>query len=734
MMKLTLPRQNGAATGRQSSSPYVNAKLRPLPVAIAGLVAMLGIPQEIRADVTAGLALSSAATGAEAAREPRQRRAIEEVVVTASPIATEGNYQPVSFFDEAQVFQMSAMSIGEMLDGQPGLAARSFGGAPARPVIRGFDGERLLVLENGERMGDIQSTAPDHAVTLDPLGMSRIEVVRGPASLLYGSSALGGVINVFTEDAPRTWETGVSGGVATNLTSVNDGFAGSAALLYGGDRHALKGSYTYRTNRDTRTPGGRLQNTQLDSYTAALGYGFIGSRFRGGISLRYYENDYGAPEFAAFTDPDNPDRFVEEEPDLEIRINRWNSQAFGIWELDGFFDELELRASWSYSVQEEGEPNPPPEDLELDIRTRTLAATALLPHGPIGPSDVGVIGMNLHYRFQRVDGNEAYNPGEDLVNLAIFTMQEILLTDSLSLQAGVRLEHEWLKGVENRFFPPEDLLDENVFNVAAALGLSWRASDDWTLGAQLARAHRNPTVLERFADGWHAGAARVELGDSTLRSEIGYGLDLFAIYSTERTRVELSGFYNRLDDFVALRTLPPNCGDIEFRVQPDREFASCIQFFGADAEQYGFEFQGEVFLTDTLRAVVISDYVRGNRRDVDEPLPFMPPLRVSAGLFYDNDTWRIGGRVRLVDSQTRVPENELPTSGYAVVHLEAGYRLDTGRGQHVVNLRVDNAFDRAYQDHLSVVRRFKDPILGPDAPSRFDQPGRNIVLGYRYTF
>ncbi|TVS16733.1 MAG: TonB-dependent receptor [Gammaproteobacteria bacterium] len=733
MTKSDPSRTAAAAASTQTYFSHTTPQRRPLAVAIAAVVALLSAPQAINAQAHGG-ADTGGEAHAEPVREQRPRRAIEEVVVTASPIATVGNYQPVSFFDEDQVFQMSATSIGEMLDGQPGLAARSFGGAPARPVIRGFDGERLVVLENGERMGDIQATAPDHAVTLDPLGMNRIEVVRGPASLLYGSSALGGVINVFTEDAPRSWDVGISGGVAAHATSVNDGLAGSAALLYGSDSHAIKGSYTYRTNDDTRTPSGRLQNTQLDSYTAALGYGFQSERFRGGISVRYYENDYGAPEFAAFTDPGNPSQFIEEEPDLEIRIDRWNSQAFAIWALGGFFDELELRASWSQSLQEEGEPNPPPEDLELEIKTRTLAATMLLPHGPIGPSDVGVIGMNLHYRYQEVEGNEAYNPGEDLVNLAVFTMQEITLTDTLSLQAGVRFEHEWLKGVENRFFPPEDLLDENVFNIAAALGLSWRASDAWTLGAQLARAHRNPTVLERFADGWHAGAARVELGDSTLSSETGYGLDLFGIYSADRARLEISGFYNRIDDFVALRTLAPNCGDIEFRVQPDREFASCIQFFGADAEQYGFEVKGEMFLTENLRAVLVSDYVRGDRRDVNEPLPFMPPLRMSAGLFYESDSWRIGGRVRWVDSQTRVPDNELPTSGYTVVNLEAGYRFDTSRGHHMFNLRIDNALDKSYQDHLSVVRRFKDPILGPDNPSRFDQPGRNLVLGYRYTF
>ncbi len=457
---------------------------------------------------------------------------MDEVVITASPNRSAANYMSSQSFNTMELIRRSSVSLGEMLDGEPGLASRSFGGGPARPVIRGFDGERLVVLENGERMGDIQSTAPDHAVTLDPLGMSRVEVVRGPASLLYGSSALGGVINLFTEDAPSDWEHGLSGGAAFHGATNNSLYTSSAGLVQGGEKHGFAARFIYRTAGDSQTPVGIMPNTQLDSYTASLGWGYRNNNFRSSLSARYYQNHFGVPEFASMTDPDNEDMFIEEEPEMEIRINRWNMQARANLELDGFFDEIEARASFSHSVQEEGEQDVPYELLELEITTTTVSSSVLFMHREFIVFDRGVIGTNLHRRLQEVDGLEAYHPGEDIYNLALFTFQEIPLSRSFRMQFGVRLEHEWLSSVSNRYFLPEERTEDRNLNVVGSIGVNFRPNQKFESGLQVARAHRNPTILERYADGWHAGATRVELGDPTLKSEYGYGIDLFTRYTT----------------------------------------------------------------------------------------------------------------------------------------------------------------------------------------------------------
>ncbi|TCO09773.1 TonB-dependent receptor [Natronoflexus pectinivorans] len=664
---------------------------------------------------------------------------MDEVVVTASPTRSPVNYQSVQAFNTADLIRKTSVSLGEMLDGEPGLSSRSFGGGPARPVIRGFDGERLVVLENGERMGDIQSTAPDHAITLDPLGMSRVEVVRGPASLLYGSSALGGVINLFTEDAPTHWDEGFSGGAAFHGATVNNLMTQSVGLRKGTKDQALALRFIRRTAGETNTPDGVLPNTQIDSYTASAGWSFRSNRFKGGISGRYYENHYGVPEFASLSDPANPGMYIEEEPEMEIRINRFNVQAHASLTLNTFIDEIEGRLSYSSSLQEEGEPDPLPEELELEIQTQTVSTSLLFLHRPFAFFDRGTFGFNLHRRYQEVDGVEAYHPGEDIYNLAFFTFQEVPLNQSLRMQFGIRAEQEWLSSTQNRWFPEDEKTTDETFNVVGSVGFNIRPAsiEGWETGIQIARAHRNPTILEKYADGWHAGATRVELGDPTLKSEYGYGIDLFSKYANEKFQIEVSGFVNRIDNYVALRTLDPvEAVNIPYRVRPDREFPNTVQFFGADALLAGFDLRGSYFVFDNLRVDMGVDYVQGTRRDGDkDPLPFMPPLRTNIGLNYVLNQFTAGSNFRYVSAQSRVPSDELPTDGYALVRLETGYRFSIrNAGTHSINFRVDNALNTSYQDHLSVVRRFPNPQLGPAAPERFNMPGRNFNLVYRIVF
>lgn len=662
--------------------------------------------------------------------------AVEGVVTTATPTGSGASYQAVQAFNTEELRRLSGTSLGEMLDGQPGLSSRSFGSATARPIIRGFDGERLLVLENGERMGDIQETAPDHAITLDPMAMDRLEVVRGPASLLYGSSALGGVVNILNRDAPDAWSPGLQGGVSMQGASMNELRAASGRLIHGWDRIGVSGRFTYREAGDGRTPTEVIPNSQTLTFSTAFGVGVRTDSFQGGWSVSYHDNDYGVPEFGVETEDGE---FVEAQPDMEVRIDRFNTQARGTWELDRWIEAIDFRTSFSRSLQEEGEPGVPAELLELEIDTRLSSSTVMLRHRPTGILDQGVVGFNFLRKDQGVEGLEAYFPGEVLTSVAAYTFQEIPLGLRARLQLGGRLEQEWLETRTNQFFGSTDMREDNELQVSWSVGLNMQPAPGVEVGTQIARAHRNPTVLERYANGWHAGATRVELGatrepgDPRLESEVGHGLDLFTRFSSERFRLELAGFYNRIDNYVALETLPADCGGIEYRVRADREFPACVQFFSADAEMMGGEATLDVLLTDAIRARVVSDFVRGTRRDGDkDPLPFIPPFRTSLELERDWGRASLGGTARFVSSQTRVPADELPTGSYALVGLNGTWAVDP-QGQHRISFTVDNLLDRSYQDHLSVVRRFPAPV-SPDNPARFDMPGRNITVSYRWMF
>jgi len=222
----------------------------------------------------------------------------DEVMVTASPTGGAAT-QATQAFHLEELQRRAAPSLGEMLDSASGVAMRSFGSAPARPVIRGLDGDRVLVLENGERMGDLAETAADHAVALDPLAINRIEIVRGPASLLYGPSAVGGVVNLFNEDIPRTWSGGLSGQAAFLGASVNTLGAGHGRLVYGDRTWAAGARLAARGAGDIETPEGTLPDTYLRSTSGAVGASWRPNGEAGhfiGASVSGQTYTYGLPE------------------------------------------------------------------------------------------------------------------------------------------------------------------------------------------------------------------------------------------------------------------------------------------------------------------------------------------------------------------------------------------------------------------------------------------------------
>jgi iron complex outermembrane recepter protein len=267
---------------------------------------------------------------------------LDEVVVTASPTASGFRYQPDMTYTGEALQRRSEASFGEMLNGEPGVAMRSMGSAPARPVIRGMDGDRILVLENGERMGDISETSADHTISLDPMVANRLEVVRGPASLLYGSSALGGVINLMTTDIPDRWDPGPSGVVSLQGATMNSMGAGFGRFTQGNENLAFTGRIAYRQSGDITTPAGLVRGTSMNNLDASAGAGFVSGRSTGGLSFSLTDMAYEIPENIETTDEG-----------VEIQIQRQALQGRINYRRNGFFDRGQFRFSATRMFQQE---------------------------------------------------------------------------------------------------------------------------------------------------------------------------------------------------------------------------------------------------------------------------------------------------------------------------------------------------------------------------------------------
>ncbi len=631
---------------------------------------------------------------------------MDEVIITASPTASGFRYQPDMAYMGEDLQRRAEVSFGEMLNGEPGVAMRSMGSAPARPVIRGMDGDRILVLENGERMGDISETSADHTISLDPMVASRLEIVRGPASLLYGSSALGGVINLMTTDIPDRWDRGSSGVVSLQGASMNSMGAGFGRYTYGNDSWAVSGRFAHRQTSDITTPDGVLSGSSMNSIDGSLGIGFDTGRSTGGISYSLSDMAYEIPE--NIHDPDEG---------VEIKIQRQALQGRVNFRNEGFFDRGQLRFNATHMFQQEIEyeleDGIRDEDIEIEYEKSALSSTYTIQHKPFEFFDRGALGFNLHGHRLDVGGPEAYTPGELRMNLGVFTFQEIPLSATVRLQAGLRFDIQHTGALANDAFP-DITSSRNAFNYTGSIGFNHRPVEGLEIGGQFARSHRNPSVEELFADGAHLGLGVYEIGSPNLRDEIGQGADLFMRWTNGIIDFEVAGFVNYFRNYIIFEPT----GEVD----PVSGYP-VFEYLGDEARLMGGEFSALLRPHANMEITLGADYVDGRRLNNGRfYLPFIPPLRLMADIEYDFGRAWVGGKVHSATSQQRVAPGEETTGGYTLLGLSAGYRLNSPARQVIV-LRVDNLLDERYRDHLS---RIEDRNVL--------MPGRNFTLAYRLFF
>lgn len=639
------------------------------------------------------------------------RRAIdlEGIVLTASPTSSGFRYQPDAVLLGESLQRHSEVSFGEMLNGQPGVAMRSMGSAPARPVIRGLDGDRILVLENGERMGDISETSADHAISLDPLAASRVEVVRGPASLLYGSSALGGVINLMTTDIPDDWDHGLKGVISAQGATMNKMGAGFARATYGTEKLAGTMRIAFRKAGDIQTPVGTVPGTHVTNYDGAVGLGLNGDNLKGGLSFSMANQSFGIPDF-------------ENEPGYQVEIRAQRNALQGRFHrrFNSFFDQAQLRFNTSRFLQHEVEitteaDGSKTEEIQLEYDQMAISSTLTFQHKPAGFFDRGAVGLSLQGRVLDVIADNAYTPGDQRMSLGVFTFQEIPLSVTTRMQFGVRIDFQSVKARSSESFPNVDLSRSTV-NYSGSFGLNYRPVNGMEIGGQFARSHRNPSVEELYANGVHLGAGVFERGNVNLKDEIGHGGDLFVNWENKRFSVEIAGFINYFRNFIVFQPT----GQLD-----EATGYPVVEYQGAEARLMGSEIQTRVKMTENLILTGTVDYVHGKRianGKNGEFLPFIPPLRFTSELEYNKPNYWIGIKFQAVARQSRVAPEEEITDGYTLFGLVAGYRLDF-KGRHVLILRADNLLDAKYRDHLS---RMED--------RNFLMPGRNFSLAYRWFF
>ncbi len=596
-----------------------------------------------------------------------------------------------------------APTVAQTLASQPGMSTRYAGPAAAVPVIRGFTGERILVLQDGDRTADLSAASSDHALTVDPLTASRIEVVRGPASLLYGNNALGGVVNIITNETPTEIPTHVDGYFATQGETVSPGAAFSGAMtLPVSSSLALTARGSGRRMDDLRVGGGTIQdNTYSRNIQGSAGFGYRHANTTTGGSVRGYSFNYGLPPEPS---GDEVVHLVGQRADADLKF----ATSLG---RTGLTDVKVTGTAQRYhhdEVADDGEIG-----TSFHLNTQTVEARGSTTLG----SFTGQVGVQGLFHQYEASGDEALTPAANSNAFGLFFFQETPLgeggaRDAPRLQIGGRYDRYDTRSKDGgeRFGPARS---SSFGSVSASLGVSVPISEGASLGLSVARAFRAPTVEELFSNAIHAAVGAYQVGTPDLTAETNMGFD--AVLRVRRSRVsgEVSGYYNRVNHYIA----PITVGDtlVEGKTLPLDVFQQ------ADARIMGLEGNLDVEVARGFVLGVMGDRLRGDFIDAG-PLPYMPSSRIGGSARWDGGKLNIGADVRHAFAQDRVSDNETATGPYTLVGLSAGLNVIAGGHVQTVTLRLDNALDEKYSEATSRIKEFAL------------NPGRDLTLVYRVLF
>ncbi len=607
----------------------------------------------------------------------------ENVTVTASGAeqSTFEAIESVSTLNSSQIATRAAVGLGEVLEQESGVAKRTGGAGSSRPVIRGFDGDRVLVSTDGVRVGSLGSQSGDHSEPVDTLSVERIEIVKGPATLLYGSNAIGGVVNAVSghdEGAHPGFRGYFSGIGGTN----NSQGAASGGLEYGIKSWMFWGNGSTQRTGDYRAGGdfGPVQNTFTRSTTGNGGFAAFGRKAFFSTNYAYYRNRYGIPLDIFEADPE----------ERSLRMHRHNLKfTGGFTDLDAFVTSAKFTFDVSrYQHQE----------LEEDEVGTTFTNRVTSYRGMFEQKKKGILmgrfGFDGYRRNYQTVGDEVLIDGpvrQD--SFSVFGLEE-LKYERVSLQFGGRIEH-------NNYDPVSTSLPDRSFTgFSGAVGARFSTWKGGAFVANFSHGYRAPALEELYNNGPHDGTLSFEIGNANLRPEVSNGIDLSARHQTPRLRAEANYYYYSFNDFVFLA--PTGMTD------PGSGFP-IAEYRQGDSRFTGTELNIDVTAGKYVNVFAGLDYVNAQLDD-GRPLPRIAPLRGRVGVDIHRNSFTIRPEFVMVGRQDRIFANETPTAGYGTANVTASYIISRQHVAHVLSVNAYNLNDKLYFNHISFIKDISPEI------------------------
>jgi iron complex outermembrane receptor protein len=644
----------------------------------------------------------------------------DEIVVTGVRRKAGDVLGGMSVLDSEELAKELRPSLGETLARQPGVSASSFGPTASRPILRGLSGDRIRVLTDGIGSFDVSASSPDHAVAINPLTAERIEVLRGPAALIYGSSAIGGVVNVIDRRIPReepenridvaglveyasaaeerSANLSVDGALAPHFVLHADGnWSKSDDLRTGGHILSEKlreeaAASSFPEIQELADLKGELPNTAAKSWELAGGLAYVDGPLNVGFSVTRHDALYGVPVRFSL-DPD----IEAEAPNIDVKQTRYDARAE--IPLSGLFGALHLRGGYANYRHNEIEDTG-----EVASTFRTSGGEGRLElvqteQGGWG----GTSGVQYFKRKVGIDGEEKFLPDSDQSQAGLFTMQS-LVRGPLRIEGGVRVEFSKLDADEDQDLgTPELSRDFTTFS--GSLGAAYNLSPDWRAGLTLSRSARAPSIDELFANGPHAGTQAFEVGDPNLDPEKSLGIEASLRRHKGPVTLTATAYYNRFSNFI----FQAPTGEVE-------DDLPVYRYLQGKAKYYGFEVEANAELGHAFGihwdGDLLADYVHATVEDFG-PAPQIPPFRLLGGITANGGP--VEGRLEVEHAfrQDRNAPLETETDGYTLVNASLDWHPIEDRPGVVLGIAANNIFDIVARRHSSLLKDYA-PLAGRD--------------------
>ncbi len=573
-------------------------------------------------------------------------------------------------------------TLAATLKNETGISIRSMGPAPARPVIRGLSGNRITISEDGIEVKDLSASSPDHAVTIEPSTLEKIEVFRGPKALLFNSSTIGGVVNVVHHSIPISLPENVNFSAGLYGESANRGYSGSLSGEIPLNPFVLKGEFSYKSSQNLRTPLGVLQNSGYTNMNYSTAISYVNDSTIGGLSFSEFSSDYGIPG-----------GFIGGHPKgINIELFKRNINAKSVIHFhQGFVDNIEMNLNRTYYHHKEFESN---NSIGAEFVSTDYFGNILINQNKLALFENGSFGLNFAYKDMQMGGYVFTPPTTSYYCSPV--IYENITFDHLFIQFGLR--YDFTKFIPETGNPISKIgliipREFNTFSLAVSgMYEVWRHH---FLGLNLSKSSRAPSSEELYSEGPHLAAYSFETGNPALKAEYGYGTELFFYQKRDNAYLMLTGYLYEMPSYI----LPRNTGQINY--------SQLLPIFSTSNEYVrikGFEIQGDFFLTKYLSFDASFSYTNGTIVHTDSPMPMIPPFKALFDIKYFSKQFNCGLRTEIASAQNRVDRFEQPTEGYVVFGLYSQYSFMIGKMSNNISFSIDNLTNTVYRNHLSRIK------------------------------